>query len=659
MAHVEQAVRLVRQAVVQDSKRNYAEASRCYKEAILSFSLYVGAGGLSHTLVDAINSRISEYEDRLRVIDRHLLAQTDLTKLLKDLDVRGTDDECGSSISSSSTTTRHLYKNPHLVCALDSLRRGRKADERRNLRLAVSCYEAGLSTLLDLVNKGQLTPRQESSAREKCLMYHERVQLIKEHIEEGKFIRERSFDMSNMSLNSVCDSPVPDTETDNLLQMEEVKSCSSLLGSSQSLNQSLEDATAFLHSPRPSFNETKDAMHSPRPSHNRYFEETKDVMHSPRPANNRSFEETKEVMHSPRPAHNRSFEETKDVMHRPRPSHNRSFEETDAIMYNQPIEVLRTNRSYRHDERVLKDESFERDESLELNRTHETLRGSLPQIFKDFASREPVICRSTHSLYPNCEIRRPPTAMSGLSDVPRYVSLVPLANINKELCLSNGSIKSCGSVKSCGSFASVRSCASIHSRRSINSSRSVNSCTSLSRKLDTVDTIESELVNLSTSTENIKDDDTGSDSGYSDPSPDGRDGNSPAGSSTSSAAADRKSPFSDIADEIAEIVPHVIIQNETAVLNAATPMFARKYAKQRSVFQNPDKDILTSNGSRDNLAVLDSVDGPTAAVRPEVYGRSSRAEPVPSRAVATKRREKEEKDGCFYVVAALDFCWCL
>ena len=38
-------------------------------------------------------------------------------------------------------------------------RRGRKADERRHLRLAVTCYEAGLAGLMDLVNKGVLTPR--------------------------------------------------------------------------------------------------------------------------------------------------------------------------------------------------------------------------------------------------------------------------------------------------------------------------------------------------------------------------------------------------------------------------------------------------------------------------------------------------------------------
>ena len=80
--------------------------------------------------------------------------------------------------------------------------------------------------------------------------------------------------------------------------------------------------------------------------------------------------------------------------------------------------------------------------------------------------------------------------------------------------------------------------------------------------------------------------------------------------------------------------------------------------------------------SRDNLAVLeDSVDNklPAAlhtvpppvtavtatAVTPEVYGRTTeREELIPRRAVAT-RREQEERDGCYYVVAALDFCWCL
>ena len=121
----------------------------------------------------------------------------------------------------------------------------------------------------------------------------------------------------------------------------------------------------------------------------------------------------------------------------------------------------------------------------------------------------------------------------------------------------------------------------------------------------------------------------------------------------------------------AEIVPHVIINNESQQADQPDQL-PRSYRKQRSLFQNPAKDILTSSSSQDNLVVVDDVDGPrtaasqaavAAALRPEVYNRrpsGAATELVPSRAMAARpRRTKEEKDGCYYVVAALDFCWCL
>ena len=114
--------------------------------------------------------------------------------------------------------------------------------------------------------------------------------------------------------------------------------------------------------------------------------------------------------------------------------------------------------------------------------------------------------------------------------------------------------------------------------------------------------------------------------------------------------------------------------------------------RQRSIFQNPEKDILISQSSRDNLAVLsaDELDSsdPAAALigkekvrrvprnaaaaaavggRPgtkadvEVYSKYlGRHDPIPSRALANRRRDESiKKDGCFYLAAALDFCWCL
>jgi len=166
--------------------------------------------------------------------------------------------------------------------------------------------------------------------------------------------------------------------------------------------------------------------------------------------------------------------------------------------------------------------------------------------------------------------------------------------------------------------------------------------------------------------------------------------------------ADRKSVFSDLSDEDEDdgvkinnhyhqqhdIFPNVIIKNqyEQAQHEASSSPSLRQYGRQRSVFQTPGKDILTSLVSRDDLAVIgqESVDAggpkdrrrrppsppsPHKGARPAVYdetyrrsmtaGRRHPEEVVPSRHSAKKNEEKPEKNGCFYVMTALDFCWCL
>jgi len=182
--------------------------------------------------------------------------------------------------------------------------------------------------------------------------------------------------------------------------------------------------------------------------------------------------------------------------------------------------------------------------------------------------------------------------------------------------------------------------------------------------------------------------------------------------------ADRKSMFSDLSDDDEEdevdtttvdddddeprlqqpyqhqqhdIFPTVIIKNQEQQQmplqrqrSSSSPTFGRQYGRQRSVFQTPGKDILTSVVSRDDLAVIgqDSVDITTttgmpfkdgsrqrlassgAGVRPAIYDETYRRrlppdDAVPSRSTAKRGEEKPEKNGCFYVMTALDFCWCL
>merc|ERR1711963_423343 len=178
-----------------------------------------------------------------------------------------------------------------------------------------------------------------------------------------------------------------------------------------------------------------------------------------------------------------------------------------------------------------------------------------------------------------------------------------------------------------------------------------------------------------------EEDDEGSDSGYSGRSPDGtiRDSKSP---SSEVDAIDRKSSFSDdvseeeLVDEEAvkvPLVPEIIVVKEGGQQEERLPeeeIPRQAMLRQRSRFQTPGKEILQSQESQDALAVVreDEAEGlPRARVRlpetrvvaEEMYGRPVvRGERIPVRAEA-QGEHGEMNMGCYYLMAALDFCWCL
>lgn len=557
-ASVDLAVRLVRQAVQQDSKQNYPEAARCYREAILILQdVKRSQNSTCKELQIFLNTKLVQYEQRLRIIEQHLLSKSDLTKFFKELQSCHFDD-CRSSVSSD---TKHLYKNPLLVKALDLIRRGRKEDELQNFQSALKFYESGLALLFDVLNKGLLTPRQEETARVKCLLYHDRAETIRGFLEQtdpvprgaGLGVLHHGHGRED-SLDSDCESPVPTTDTDEVLQMMEVRSCSSRLGSTQSLNDKMKQSVSRCSS------------------------------------------------------------------------------------------------------------------SKSLHKMSETVTDSV---------------HSLHSLYPVCEIKHSPSVMSVKSGLghqaAQTVTSVPLANINKEFTLSELSIASTPS-----SSSNLSSTNNRRLSRSIVSNMEKISVLEISADAD--DTFDPELVVL-------KDrccDDTkseGSDSGYSDPSPDGtiRDSKSPAGSLD---MTDRKSPFSDISEvdgdvssskSCGEVIPNVIIVNESETQlsssSLSVPVVHRQMGRQTSRFQNPNKDILISQISQDKVLAYNETDGhakpkpsvkhPRSEVKfsPDVYSPRARGqrEYVPPRAQARDPRGEhgEMNKGCYYVMAALDFCWCL
>merc|ERR1712025_819714 len=125
---------------------------------------------------------------------------------------------------------------------------GLNKKKNQKYTLALKFYESGLGLLFDVLNKGLLTSRQEETARVKCLLYHDRVETIRGFLEQtvdpghpqqqGRGVLRHGHGRED-SLDSDCESPVPITDTDEALQMMEVRSCSSRLGSTQSLNDKM------------------------------------------------------------------------------------------------------------------------------------------------------------------------------------------------------------------------------------------------------------------------------------------------------------------------------------------------------------------------------------------------------------------------------------
>ena len=68
----------------QDSAKNYEEAARCYREAIVGFRTVAQSKNISPKVRDAILTKCAQYEERLRKLDRYLLSKADLSKLFFD-----------------------------------------------------------------------------------------------------------------------------------------------------------------------------------------------------------------------------------------------------------------------------------------------------------------------------------------------------------------------------------------------------------------------------------------------------------------------------------------------------------------------------------------------------------------------------------------------
>lgn len=187
---IEVAIGLVKQAIDQDKKKNFEEAARCYREALIVFKTVARYRGISKGVKQAIASKCVQYEERLRKLDKYLLANTDLSQLFKDVcgPIKRPDSQNSSNDGSiSSETWRGLKNCPLYRQGIEAVERGKKRDKKGQWQEALHFYEEGMNLLLEAVEVNQdEDPNAEENnehVRFHCLLIHERIQTIRSHLE--------------------------------------------------------------------------------------------------------------------------------------------------------------------------------------------------------------------------------------------------------------------------------------------------------------------------------------------------------------------------------------------------------------------------------------------------------------------------------------------
>jgi len=176
---LDQAVALVKTAVDLDSRKNYKEAAKSYREAIQIFHRVIELPSASQRLKEVIESKVGQYEVRLKNLDEHIISQTDLTKFFKDIHRCKADEK--PALRATKDKRSH-HNNPVLAKSLDLIRKGIREDEEGHYGKALACYEMGLSNMMDVLDSGMLPQEQVKIAETKYKVYHERKNQIEGHL---------------------------------------------------------------------------------------------------------------------------------------------------------------------------------------------------------------------------------------------------------------------------------------------------------------------------------------------------------------------------------------------------------------------------------------------------------------------------------------------
>ena len=182
--NIEVAISLVKQAIDQDKKKNYEEAARCYRDALIQFKAVSKYGGISNGVKNAIISKCQQYEDRLKKLNRYLLTNADLSQLFKD--VCSKPRPRPDSQNSTSSISSDLRACPLFRAGMENVEKAKKGDKKGDFEEALNFYEEGMALLMDVHQDDEEVNQQ---LRFKCLLIHERIEIIRNYLDQGGLIK--------------------------------------------------------------------------------------------------------------------------------------------------------------------------------------------------------------------------------------------------------------------------------------------------------------------------------------------------------------------------------------------------------------------------------------------------------------------------------------
>jgi len=211
-------------------QRSFDPFQRCAKDQ-----------GITKGVQQAIELKCNQYEERLRKLDKWILANSDLTHIFKDaVDFHKRPESQISEASISSETWKDLKHSQLFRQGILAMERGKKRDQAGSYIEALHYYEDGMKLLLEAAN--QSDHNEEDSIEHlkfKCLLIHGRIEMIRQHLECGRALNpiNDSFDTIEYSL-SLDSTPEPNEDEESILRSAELGSIQSLNRSGQQLKKS-------------------------------------------------------------------------------------------------------------------------------------------------------------------------------------------------------------------------------------------------------------------------------------------------------------------------------------------------------------------------------------------------------------------------------------